>query len=155
MEGMAGLTNDEALALARHLRLTISRLRRVVRGANPAETVTRPQENALGWLERKGPLTTAELARWEQVRPQTMGSTVSDLVNAGLIVKAPDPTDGRREIISLTRDGWDRLREIVHARDRDFARLLTDKLTVADQRTLERAMALLDSLAPERNAPPG
>jgi DNA-binding MarR family transcriptional regulator len=152
---MTGLTHDEALALAQHLRLTISRLRRVVRGANPVESVTRPQENALGWLERKGPLTTAELARWEQVRPQTMGSTVADLLNAGLIAKAPDPADGRREIISLTHDGRDRLREIVHARDHDFARLLAGKFTGADQRTLERAMALLDSLAPEHNTRPG
>jgi DNA-binding MarR family transcriptional regulator len=137
---------DEALELAQHLRLTVNRLRRVVRAASLVEALTRPQESALTWLNRRGPLTTAELARWEQVRPQTMGTTVAGLLRAGLVTKAADPADGRREIISLTSDGRARLHDIAFIRDRDLARMLAGQLTDADRRALERTLAMLDSL---------
>jgi DNA-binding MarR family transcriptional regulator len=144
--GMAELTDQAALDLAQHLRLTVNRLRRVVRAASLIEAVTRPQEAALSWLNRKGPLTTADLARWEQVRPQTMGNTVAGLLRAGLVSKAADPADGRREIISLTREGQARLREIAIIRDRDLAGMLAVRLTDADRRALECTLAVLDSL---------
>ena len=138
--------DDEALEISQHMRLTISRLRHVVRRANPHEMVTRPQEMALGWLERMGPLTTAQLARWEQVRPQSMGATVADMQTAGLVSKSPDPTDGRRELVSLTAEGRARLRDIVHARDHDFAALLSAQLTSDDLSVIGHALTLLDSL---------
>lgn len=143
---MTVLTDQEALELAQHLRLTVNRLRRAVRAASLVEALTRPQESALTWLNRRGPLTTAELARWEQVRPQTMGTTVAGLLRAGLVTKAADPADGRREIISLTSDGRARLRDIAFIRDRDLARMLASHLTEADRRALERTLAVLDSL---------
>jgi DNA-binding MarR family transcriptional regulator len=143
---MTELTQEAALELAQHLRLTINRLRRVVRAASIIEAVSRPQEAALSWLNRQGPLTIADLARWEQVRPQTMGTTVAGLLHAGLVSKAADPADGRREIISLTRDGRARLHEIAIIRERDLADMLAVRLTDADRRALERTLAVLDSL---------
>ncbi|HEY0780561.1 MAG TPA: MarR family transcriptional regulator [Gemmatirosa sp.] len=53
-------------------------------------------------LERDGPASVAELARAEGVRPQSMGATVAVLEAAGLVDGTPDPTGGRRTVLSLT-----------------------------------------------------
>lgn len=143
-----------ALDLAQHLRLTVNRLRRVVRSATIAEAGSRAQEAALSWLARKGPLTTAELARWEQVRPQSMGATVADLVRAGLATKAPDPHDGRRELVTLTDAGHDHLHQIADLRDHQLAVMLSRQLTHADRQALKRTLTLLDSLTDDPPVPP-
>lgn len=46
------------------------------------------------------------LARAEGVRPQSMGATVSVLRAAGPVSGAPDPTNGRQTILSLTASAW-------------------------------------------------
>jgi DNA-binding MarR family transcriptional regulator len=74
-------------------------------------------------IDRLGPCTTAELARQEQITPQAMGSTVAVLESRGLIKRADDPQDGRRSILTLTKEGK---RELVSGR-----LALTDRLTTA------------------------
>jgi DNA-binding MarR family transcriptional regulator len=144
--GVADISPEDALELAQHLRLTVNSLRRIVGTTPLTEAVSRPQEAALGWLERKGPLTTADLARWEHIRPQTMGATVAELLARGLVTKSPDPTDGRRELVSLTDNGRAALSGIASVRDHDLAALLVEQLTESDRVALARALAFLDSL---------
>jgi len=50
-------------------------------------------------LEMAGPSTTAELARAEAVKPQSMGATLGALEEAGLVERSADSTDGRRVIL--------------------------------------------------------
>jgi DNA-binding MarR family transcriptional regulator len=59
----------------------------------------------LGRLEKEGPATTAELARAEGMRPQSMGTVVATLEELGLIARSPHPTDGRQMILSITGKG--------------------------------------------------
>jgi DNA-binding MarR family transcriptional regulator len=59
----------------------------------------------LGRLRRDGPATTADLARAETVRPQSMGATVAALEEMGLVERKPHPTDGRQVNIVLTAKG--------------------------------------------------
>ena len=56
-------------------------------------------------LATDGPATTAELARAESMKPQSMGTTVAALEEMGLVERTPHPTDGRQVNIELTAKG--------------------------------------------------
>src|ERR1700734_141192 len=67
--------------------------------------LTSPQLTALSRLDRRGPATTAELARREQITPQAMGVTIASLEQRGLVARSPDATDARRSVLALTPAG--------------------------------------------------
>jgi len=69
--------------------------------------ITALQYTALTVLDRRGGLTTAELARSSFVTPQTMGDLVTALERRGLVERRPDPTNRRRLLIALTETGQD------------------------------------------------
>ena len=56
-------------------------------------------------LARDGPATTADLARAEAMRPQSMGATIAALEEMGIVERKPHPTDGRQVNIELTPKG--------------------------------------------------
>ena len=56
-------------------------------------------------LANDGPATTADLARAEGMKPQSMGTTIAALEDRGLVERKPHPTDGRQLIIELTAKG--------------------------------------------------
>ena len=138
--------STDSHALAQHLRLSVDRIRRVVRNRRSLDGIPRAQEAVLSWIERKGALTIADLARWEQVRPQSMGVVVADMVATGLVEKSPDPADGRRELLELTTAGMAARASISAARDVDLAALMASTLTEEEREILARALDLLDRL---------
>ena len=56
-------------------------------------------------LDTDGPATTADLARAEGVKPQSMGATIAALEEKGIVERKPHPTDGRQMNIALTAKG--------------------------------------------------
>lgn len=94
---------DEIAELA----LAIGLLVRRIRAAAPSELseLSWTQKAVLARLEREGPATTAELARAEGVKPQSMGTALAALLEQELIERKPHPTDGRQFHIQLTRKG--------------------------------------------------
>ena len=56
-------------------------------------------------LAREGPATTADLARAEGMKPQSMGATIAALEERGMVERKPHPTDGRQVNIRLTAKG--------------------------------------------------
>ena len=56
-------------------------------------------------LAREGPATTADLARAESMKPQSMGTTIAALEEMGMVERTPHPTDGRQVNIALTAKG--------------------------------------------------
>jgi DNA-binding MarR family transcriptional regulator len=79
-------------------------LRRLRSEANP-EGLTRSQMGVIGRLTRDGAATTADLARAEGVKPQSMGATLAALERDGFVARVPHPTDGRQYLIDLTPAG--------------------------------------------------
>jgi DNA-binding MarR family transcriptional regulator len=59
----------------------------------------------MGRLAKDGPATTADLARAEGVKPQSMGTTIASLEEMGMVERKPHPSDGRQVNISLTAKG--------------------------------------------------
>ena len=56
-------------------------------------------------LVKHGPATTADLARAEGVRPQSMRTTILTLEELGMVERIAHPTDGRQMNIQLTALG--------------------------------------------------
>jgi DNA-binding MarR family transcriptional regulator len=80
-------------------------LLRRARAAAAAHELSWSEAVVLGRLAREGPATTADLARAEGVKPQSMGSTIAALEELGLVERKPHPTDGRQMNIALTAKG--------------------------------------------------
>lgn len=91
--------------IAKDLTTAISRiLRRLRTEANPTE-LPLSQMGALSRLEQAGPMTTADLARAELMKPQSMGVILGSLEQDGLVERRPHPTDGRQILFVLTEAG--------------------------------------------------
>ena len=56
-------------------------------------------------LDKDGPATTADLARAEGMKPQSMGTTIAALEEMRMVERKPHPTDGRQVHIALTAKG--------------------------------------------------
>ncbi|MER5648730.1 MarR family winged helix-turn-helix transcriptional regulator [Streptosporangium sp. NPDC002524] len=66
----------------------------------------------LATLERSGPASQAALGRGSGIHLSDMVATVNELAEHGMVERAPDPSDRRRNIISLTSAGERRLRRL-------------------------------------------
>jgi DNA-binding MarR family transcriptional regulator len=135
-----------ALALAGELRVLIGKLKRRLREQAHMGDLTWSQMSVLARLEREGPATVTTLARAEGVRPQSMGATVSVLEEAGLVSGAPDPSDGRQTILSLTTACRQWIKAGRAAREDWLFRAIRAKLARAEQEELASAVELLKRL---------
>ena len=111
-----------------------------------ADDLTSAQKSVLLRLERDGPATGSALARAEAMRPQSMGAIIAALEAAGYVVGAPDPSDGRQTIVSLTDHFRDWVGAARAARRDWLLRTLQARLTEAEQRQLAGAVDLLKRL---------
>ena len=128
------------------LSLAIGQLvRRLRMEANPGE-LTWSQIATLARLDKASWMTTADLARAELVKPQSMGATLADLEQAGLVQRRPHPTDGRQVLFALTADGTEARRQRSIAK-REWLLAAMAKLDPAEQQTLIAAAALIKRLA--------
>jgi DNA-binding MarR family transcriptional regulator len=128
------------------LSLAIGQLMRRLRAeVNPGE-LTWSQLATLARLERVGAMTTADLARSEHVKPQSMGTTLADLEQEGLVQRRPHPTDGRQVLFALTSEGIEARRQRNIAK-REWLLAATSKLDPAEQQSLISAAALIKRLA--------
>lgn len=134
--------------MAAELRLVLGVIRRQLRWfEEPADELPLPQIAALAQLERLGPTTSADLARAEQISPQSMGATLKALDDCGLLVRSPDPTDGRRLLISASAAGRKAYRNRNQMKFRQLARALEDELSTAELQRLSNAIPLLNRIA--------
>jgi DNA-binding MarR family transcriptional regulator len=124
----------------------IGLLMRRVRAATATEGLSLGESAVLGRLARGGPATTAELARSEAVKPQSMGTTIAALAAKGLVERKPHPTDGRRIHIQLTAQGAALRQRIKDAKHTWLARVVSE-LDPRDQETLFAAGKILKQLA--------
>lgn len=84
---------------------TLGRLVRHMRAAAAQHELSLTESAVLARLGREGPATTAELARAEGMRPQSMSAAVAALEERELVVRKPHPSDGRQVNIALTDKG--------------------------------------------------
>jgi DNA-binding MarR family transcriptional regulator len=132
--------------VARALLLCVGLLRRRLRQVPVADALTFPQTAALGRLDRGGPAAAADLARQEQITPQSMGATLGELEARGLVNRQRDPDDGRRILLSISATGRRELNRRRNARVEQLAHGLAD-FTESELAQLAVAAPLIERLA--------
>jgi len=119
---------------------------RRIRAAASGHELSLTEYAVLARLANDGPATTAELARAESVRPQSMSATVATLEEMGLVQRKPNPTDGRQMKIELTAKGT-----AVRSRAKDAKRTWLSQavaqLSEEERETLFRAGEIIKRLA--------
>lgn len=92
-------------------------------------------------------MTTAGLARREQMSPQAMGATIASLEKLGLVARSADATDGRLSILSLTAEGRAAVRSGRDAAVDRMVAVLDESFTRDETGVLADAAALIERLA--------
>jgi DNA-binding MarR family transcriptional regulator len=118
---------------------------RRVRAARGPDALSMTEATVLGRLAREGPTTTADLARAEGVRPQSMGATITTLEEMGMVERRPHPTDGRQLNIHLTPKGA-ALRENASEAKRTWLVQAIGRLDKHEQATLFAAGEIIKRL---------
>jgi DNA-binding MarR family transcriptional regulator len=124
---------------------TVGLLVRRARAAAAQHELSWTEAAVLGRLAREGPATTAELARAEGVRPQSMGATVAALEERGIVARAPHPTDGRQVNIALTALGAAERKGVGDAKRTWLTQAIT-KLNDQERETLFAAGKIIERL---------
>jgi DNA-binding MarR family transcriptional regulator len=83
----------------------IGLLLRRVRAAAASHELSWTESAVMSRIAKGGPATTADLARAEGMKPQSMGATIAVLEERGIVERKPHPTDGRQLNIELTAKG--------------------------------------------------
>ena len=78
---------------------------RRVRAAAASEELSLTESVVMARLAREGPATTAELARAEGMKPQSMGATIAALEERGMVERTPHPPARRQVHIALSTKG--------------------------------------------------
>jgi DNA-binding MarR family transcriptional regulator len=137
-----GQTRD----VAARLHSASIRLLRALRREDDGSGLSAPRLSALSYIVVEGPISLAELAEAEQVRPPTMSRIVDALVDRGLVTRVVEPRDRRSVRICATTEGSQLLigggERRVHAL---IGRL--HKLADSERRALARGVEILERVA--------
>jgi DNA-binding MarR family transcriptional regulator len=105
----------------------------------------------LALLEDAGPLRASDLVARLGLDKSTVSRQVASLVDLGLVVRAPDPDDGRAQVLSPSAEGSARLERIREVRRARWEADLDDWPT-EDIAVLGELLARLNRLGEAREA---
>lgn len=128
------------------MRTVFRKLKQRFREHGGGNDLTPSQISVVLRLEKEGAATVSSLARAEGMRPQSMSAVVAPLQESGLVRGAPDPSDGRQTLMSLTPKCMKLLQEGRAARQDWLTARISQKLTAQEQEKLQAALALLTRL---------
>ena len=140
---MAKKPHDAATADFIH---SVGTLVRRVRSAAASHELSLTESAVMRRLDIDGPATTADLARAESVKPQSMGATIAALEERGFVERRAHPTDGRQFHIALTSKGSAARESAKDAKRSWFAQAIA-QLDEADRKTLYKAGEIIQRLA--------
>lgn len=126
--------------VAARLAVSIGRINRRIRPAG--DGLSHALLSALSSVVRKGPLRPGDLSRMEVVAAPTMTRVIADLERRGLIVRLPDPDDGRSFFVRSTPAGED---AVLRARS-ERAERVKELLEVCSDEDVEKLASALDAL---------
>jgi DNA-binding MarR family transcriptional regulator len=131
---------------AAQLRIALRRVSRLIDRQIDGAGLTPTQLSVLGTAAKLGPIGVGELAEEEGLNPTMLSRIVGKLEAAGLLVRVPNPNDGRAVSIELSESG-----HALQARMRDertdlFVRRLA-ALPPTQSKQLFSALPAIEALA--------
>ena len=133
--------------IAARLYLAIGRLSRSLRRSGGAG-IGHGSLSALSTLVHAGEQRLGDLAAKEVVAAPTMSRVVAGLVEAGYVVREPDPADRRAWLVRATEDGERIVSGVRSSRVQDLGRR-RDRLGEDERALLMAAIPVLEALLPE------
>lgn len=127
---------------------SIGLLVRRIRAASASHDLSLTEAAVMSRLARDGAATTADLARAESMKPQSMGTTIAALEEMGMVERKPHPTDGRQMNIVLTAKGV-AVRKSAGDAKRTWLAQAVARLDEEDRETLFRAGEIIKRLVGE------
>jgi DNA-binding MarR family transcriptional regulator len=124
----------------------IGLLVRRVRAAAASHELSLTEAAVMKRLATNGPATTADLARAESMKPQSMGTTIAALEEMGMVERKPHPTDGRQVNIALTAKGA-AVRKSTRDAKRTWLAQAIAQLDEQERKTLFKAGGIIKRLA--------
>ena len=137
------MSEREIKDVAARLHSSAIRLLRTLRREDDGSGLSAPRVSALSVVVFAGPLSLAELAAAEQVKPPTMSRIVDALVERGLITRIAKPGDRRSVEIEATEEG---IQLLEAGRERRVQALVgrLRKLADSERRALARGVEILE-----------
>jgi DNA-binding MarR family transcriptional regulator len=120
---------------------SIGLLVRRARAASVSEELSWTETGVLKHLA-KGPATTADLARAQGMRPQSMRTIVASLEKLAMVQRRPHPTDGRQVNLELTPKGAAAQKDLAEAKHNWLARTFA-QLDPRERQTVFAAGAII------------
>jgi DNA-binding MarR family transcriptional regulator len=124
---------------------SVGLLVRRVRAAAASHELSMTESFVMARLAKDGPATTADLARAESMKPQSMRATIAALEERGFVERKPHPTDGRQVNIELTKEGLAVRKSATSAKQKWLAQAIS-QLDKSDQQTLFAAGEIIKRL---------
>jgi MarR family transcriptional regulator, lower aerobic nicotinate degradation pathway regulator len=121
---------------------------RLVAAALAAEGMRMMHHAVLSAVAELGPVSQAELGRRLRVDPKDMAAIVRDLHRDGLVERAPDPADRRRNAVTASAHGREVLTRTERLGDEANAEL-TAALTPAER---DQLLALLTRIVTDQGS---
>ena len=125
----------------------VMRLSRRLRQAAGDSELSGAALGMLATLRRDGAMSAAELARREGLQPQSLTRLLARLEKAGMIERALDRDDRRRQQIAITPKGTDALRRAMGLRLRWLAAAMGERLAGGERERLLASAQLMLRLA--------
>ncbi|GAB49851.1 putative MarR family transcriptional regulator [Mobilicoccus pelagius NBRC 104925] len=148
-----GVTPDDPAALSEAIRGVVWDVTRRLRQESEDVTdVPLAQQAVLRRLDTTPGLTSAELARAEFVRPQSMNATVTAMRRQGLVESRVAQEDARRRELHLTAEGLSLLEQIRTTRADWVQVRLETAFSRVERSALAEAVALLGRLVGDEEA---
>ena len=137
------MRDGELKDVAARLHSSAIRLLRTLRREDDGSGLSAPRLSALSVVVFAGPMSLAELAAAEQVKPPTMSRIVDALVERGLVTRIAKPGDRRSVEIEATTEG---IHLLEAGRERRVDALVgrLRKLADSESRALARGVEILE-----------
>ena len=132
--------------VAARVHSTAIRLLRTLRREDDGSGLSAPRLSALSVIVFGGPMSLAELASAEQVKPPTMSRIVDALVERRLVTRIAKPGDRRSVEIAATAEG---IQLLEAGRERRVGALVSRlrKLADSERRALARGVEILERVS--------
>ena len=121
---------------------------RHIRDPRTSRRISAHQVGILDHLDEIEPTGLNDLAKHMGVTASTMSLTVDRLARDGYVKRGPDPRDGRRVALRVTRSGA-RLRDQMSVLDPELVAAMLKRLSAAKRREALRGLELLAHAADE------